>query len=709
MRVPDALFSRLLLGMAVLATVVSVLLGMHVSAAHREVMGLGRAWVDGLAGLALGVAGAVVLDRSPGHRLGWVLAVVGAWWAVDGTASAWLAYATAEVPPRPGASVAFFVYQRLGAWLLLLLPLLLLLFPDGRLPTGRLRPASLVSLGLTSLLPLALVAAPSRLAQASSGDGAMPLSLRALELDPVEVPLPDPVWSALLQVAYVVVPVSLVVPFVVVVRRYRAATGITRTRMRWLLWAAVVDLLVMLTIRLLPDWFSSVGLTVAVVVTAASVAVGIVRPYLLDVDRLLGGTVVYGVLLLSTWAFDLVLLALAGRFAGPWLRGSEGLVLAVFVVSAVYAPLRHRLWRLVRRWVLGERDDPYRVVSGLAELLEVSDGSEAQLTAVARTVAGAFRIPYVGVEVVQVSGERLLVEQGRVPEHTRALPISYRGERIGRLLVPAEGGRRTRLSAADEQLLADVVRQAAAAARAVHLAEELQHSRERLVTAVEDERRRLRAELHDGLGPTLAAVGSRIDVARMTADRDPAASDRALAIAREEISGTLAELRRLVHGLRPPALDDVGLAGALRQLAERLRTPTLDVLVEERGEVDDLPAAVEVAAYRIASEALANVVRHAGARRCTVALRRDPAAGAMLVEVVDDGVGIAVDVAAGVGLVSLRERAAELGGRCTVTSGPAGGTRVRAVLPVAAAAPAAAAARTAPAAASPLLDAGGAG
>ncbi|WP_246456515.1 sensor histidine kinase [Nocardioides mesophilus] len=669
-----------LLGVAVTAATVSVLLGLRVSDAHRALLELQWRWGDSVAGLALAAGGAVVLGRRPGHRLGWVLAGFGAWWALDGAAAAWLAFATTYTPALPGASVAFFVFQRLGAWLLLLLPLLLLLFPDGRLPTGRWRAVSVASLVMTALLPLALVAAPSDVAQVSSGAESMPAPLRALELDPVRVPLPDPVWSALLQVAYLCLPLSLVVPFAVVVRRYRGAGGTTRTQMRWLLWAAVVDLLVMLTIRLLPDSSGSLGLTVAVVVTSAAVAVGIVRPQLVDVDRLLGGTLVYGLLLASTWLLDLVLLGTAGRLLGPRLDDGEGLVLAVFVVSVLYAPLRHRLWRLVRRVVLGERDDPYRVVSGLAELLEESDDSEAQLTAVARTVARAFRVRYVGVEVVQVSGERLLVEHGERPDATQALPISYRGERIGRLLVPAVAGPRTGLSAADERLLADVVRQTAAAARAVHLAAELQHSRERLVTAVEDERRRLRRELHDGLGPTLAAVASRIDVARMTAPRSPEEADRSLALAREEITGTLAEVRRLVHGLRPPALDDVGLPGAVRQLAERLRRPGTEIRVAEPGDLGDLPAAVEVAAFRIVSEALANVVRHAGASYCTVRLGRE--AGALVVEVGDDGCGIDPEAPAGVGLVSLRERAAELGGRCAVTAGPDGGTLVRAELPL---------------------------
>ncbi|WP_169949677.1 histidine kinase [Microbispora sp. H11081] len=671
----------MLLTIAVMAAPVAALIDLRVPQAHRAVLEQQPGGFDAIAGVALAAAGMVVLRNRPRHPLGRLMSVFGAWWALDGVASAWLAYATTHHPALPGASAAFIVYQRLGAGLVLLLPLVLLLFPDGKLPPGRWRAAALLSLGLTSLLPLALLAAPSAIAQATSGSSPLPAPLRGLNLEAFHLPLPDAVWTGVLLVAQLSLPLSLVTPFVVVVRRYRTVTGVDRSRMRWLLWAAVVDLMVMLTFRLLPNWIGAAGLTVAVVLTAGSVAIGIVRPDLVDIDRLLGGTLVYGLLLALTFVLDLLVLGGAGRLLGPRLNEGERLVIAVFAVAILYAQLRHRLWRLVRRWVMGDRGDPYHLMSGLAERLERTDGSEAQLATLARTVAQAFRTPYVGVEITQVSGEVLLVEDGERPAETQALPITYRGERIGRLLLPSRAAHR-RLSGGDERLLADLIRQAAAAARAVRLAEELQRSREGIVSAVEDERRRLRRELHDGLGPALAAVASRIDTARITARRSGEDADRILGMARQELTGMLAEVRRLVHGLRPPALDDVGLVGAVRQQAERLRGPDLTIRVEERGDLTGLPAAVEVAAYRIASEALTNVVRHAQAGECVVSLVRDAEGGTLDVTVVDDGVGLAPRTVAGVGLVSLRERAAELGGSCTVTAVEPAGTRVRARLPI---------------------------
>ncbi len=654
----------MLFAVALTALPVAALLDVRVPGAHRAVLQLQAGSLDSLTGVALAAAGMTVLGRFPRHALGWLMSVFGAWWAIDGLASSWLAYATAF--DLPGGSAAFLVYQRFGAGLVLLLPLVLVLFPDGRLPTGWWRGIALVSLGLTSLLPLALIAAPSEIAQATSESGPIPAPLRALNLDLLYLPLPDEVWTVLLRVAQLCVPLSLVAPFVVVVRRYRGSAGLDRMRLRWLVWAGVVDLMVMLTFRLLPGSWTAIGLAAGVTLTAGAVAVGIVRPDLVDVDRLLGGTVVYALLLALTFVLDLVVLGSVGQFLGSRLNDGERLVIAVFAVAIAYAQLRHRLWRLVRRWVMGDRDDPYHVVSGLAERLEATDDSEAQLLTLARTVRRAFRSSYAGVEIT----DTLLVEDGERPAETRALPIAYRGERIGRLVLPA---RATRLSG-DEKLLADVIRQAAAAAKAVHLAEELQRGRERIVSAVEDERRRLRRELHDGLGPTLAAVAARIDMARITARRSGEDADQILGQARQELTGLLAEVRRLVHGLRPPALDDVGLVGAIRQLA-----PGLTMRVEEHGDLTGLPAAVEVAAYRIAAEAITNVRRHAHATTCTVTLTRSE--GALEVEITDDGDGFAPDAFAGVGLVSLRERAAELGGACVVAPREPRGTRVWTRLP----------------------------
>lgn len=654
----------------------SAALDLATPAAARDAVDSGTGWEIGLSGLLLAVPGALLLSRAPRNAVSWVVAGAGLFWALDGLASSWLTYAVQSDPALPGASLSFWFVQRFGAWLLLGLPLLLLLYPDGRLPAGRWRTVSVVALGCTVLLPVLVVTTPAEVLDRRAGQQ-LPEAFSGLELDPTSIPLPESVVLPLLHLAFPLSAVGILLPLAVVVHRLRAASGDDRRRMRWLLWAGVVDALVMMGALLFPSSRVSIDLAVAIGLTGLAVTVGILRPRAVDIDRLLDGTLVYGGLAAGVVVLDLLVLGMTGVLLDDTFDERNALLVTLLVVAVGYLPLRAALWRLVRRWVLGEREDPYRVVSGLAERLERSDDADAQLMAVAAAVSEAFRSPYVGVEVASDDGGRLLAEHGRRPADVQALPITYRGTDIGRLLLPRRGVR-AQLLTRDERLLADVVRQAAAAARASSLAAQLQASREQLVAAREEERRRLRRDLHDGLGPSLGAVVLRIDTARNLAADRPEEADQVLRRARDDVAAALADVRRLVHDLRPPALDDLGLTGAVRQQAERILPPHVDVGVTADDD-RDLPAAVEVAAYRIASEALANVARHAHASRVAVTLRRD--AGALVVTVSDDGAGIPADAPAGVGLVSLRERAAELGGSCTVECPADGGTVVRAVLP----------------------------
>jgi signal transduction histidine kinase len=250
---------------------------------------------------------------------------------------------------------------------------------------------------------------------------------------------------------------------------------------------------------------------------------------------------------------------------------------------------------------------------------------------------------------------------------------------VGRLAISP----RTRdesFTATDRRLIEDLARQAGVAAHAVRLTEDLQRSRERLVSAREEERRRLRRDLHDGVGPRLAALTLKIETARNRLDHDPASQDLLSDLA-ERAREAVADVRRSVHALRPPVLDDLGLVPALRETAAQYEGNGLSISVEALDDLSPLPAAVEVAAYRIAQEASANVVRHASARSCAVRFDLDEETGVLRLEVEDDGRGVGEDPGSGVGLSSMRERAEELGGTCVVGPSPAGGMRVRAELP----------------------------
>ena len=392
---------------------------------------------------------------------------------------------------------------------------------------------------------------------------------------------------------------GLFVAMASVVVRYRRSEGLERDRMRWLLWsviamALIVGLGFLSEVRAVQD--TVVFLVAALPAVAMTIA--IVRPTVVPIEDLVGRTVVYGALSLVLVVVDLAVLALLTSALGDTLDQRQVVLTVLLLTAALYGPLRQRLSRGVRRLMLGNRANRYDAVAGLASTLETADEGEGQLAVVARAVASAFRVGFVSVEVERSGGERLVATYGDRPDETRTLPITYRDQTVGRLVLPAKG-LRSRLSRRDEQLLGDLVRQAATAARTSRLADELQESRERLVVAREEERRRIRRDLHDGLGPALSGVVFRLESARLLVDRDPEAAKGHLAATSEHVQEVVADVRRLVHDLRPPALDDLGLVGALRQLADRLSGPDLTVRVAA-DDLGALPAAVEVAAYRIA-------------------------------------------------------------------------------------------------------------
>ncbi|GAB3772111.1 hypothetical protein GCM10027600_31240 [Nocardioides ginsengisegetis] len=632
----------------------------------------GYGWGYAVLGLLLAVLATVILLRDVRQRWGWTLAWLGVFWVLDALAQSYVRYGVGPGSALAGENLALWFLNRVGAFLPVTVAALLMIFPSGRFVAGWWGRVSRAALALMVLAALVVLVAPSGV---RAPDVALP---PGVDLDLWTVPLPPGVADRSTAVGVAVTVAGLLVAMASVVVRHRRSRGLERDQMRWLLWS-VVAMAIVVGLGLLSDLRAVQDLVVFLVAALPAVAmtVAIVHPGVVPVEELVGRTLVYGLLSLVLVGTDLAVLALLTAALGDTL-GQRQVVLTVLLLTAVlYGPLRQRLSRGVRRLMLGDRADPYDVVAGLASTLETADEGAGQLAAVARAVASAFGVGYVSVEVDRSGGERLTATYGEPPAETRTLPITYRDAPVGRLVLPARG-LRSRLSRRDEQLLGDLVRQAATAARSSRMADELQDSRERLVVAREEERRRIRRDLHDGLGPALSGVVFRVESARLLVDRDPEAAKGHLAATSDHVKEVVADVRRLVHELRPPALDDRGLVGALGQLAESLGVP-VQIDSEVDGSVGTLPAAVEVAAYRIAAEALTNVVRHADATRARVGLALED--GHLVVEVADDGRGIPAEAQAGVGLVGLRERAAELGGRSEVTCPPRGGTTVRAWLP----------------------------
>jgi signal transduction histidine kinase len=620
--------------------------------------------------IAVGTA-VPVLWRYPRHAVAWVMAGTGLLWSLDGLAESYSALGMAHTPYLPLSGFAVWVVAQLGSFLLVGLPTVLVLYPTGRPMPGRWGRVAVVTIAMACALPCLLLFAPMSIV----GDEE-PLPM---DTGMPEIPLPEDVFFALLGIARVVTLLAVPLAVAVLFARQRRASGRERMQIRWLLWAAVVCIVMAgLGVVLQNGWVVSVALVVALSVTGVSIAIGILRPELGDVDALMGGTIVWAVVAGVVVALDVALVAALSALFGERLDERDATLILLLVAVTVYAPLRGWISGLVRRALVGRRGDRYSVVADLAARLEETAGVPAQLPALATEVASAFKLEYVRVEVYGHGGGTVSATHGTRPEEVREVPIRYGEEEVGRLELPARGVR-SMLSKRDQALLFDIVRQAAMAVRSSRLAADLQQSREQLVLAREEDRRRIRRDLHDGLGPVLGGVAMRLDAAGNALDRDPETARRLVGQSREEITDALADVRRLVHGLRPPALDDLGLIAALDQQAERLGSGDLTVTVAAE-DVPPLSAAVEVAAYRIASEALTNTARHAGARRAAVRLAGN--GQALLVEVSDDGSGIDPEVVAGVGLRSIRERAEELGGRTEISCPSAGGTRVRAWLPM---------------------------
>ena len=476
------------------------------------------------------------------------------------------------------------------------------------------------------------------------------------------------------------------------VLRYRSSSRRVQQQIKWLLWWAVIFVLMMplyyLILFGIPIGNAQITVLIPLllyfnlgVLLIAAIGIAILRYRLFDIDLILNRTLVYGTLIgIVISAYVLIVGLISKQF-----QSSQSPIIAILatgLVALLFNPLRQRLQRGVNHLLYGKRDDPYAVLSRLGQRLDAAYAPESILSTIVETVAQTLKLPHVAITLHQGGEFNIAAQFGSSKNEPITLPLIYQGEPVGELiLAPRAPGEH--FTAAERQLLEDLARQAGVAAHAVRLTADLQRSRERLVSAREEERRRLRRDLHDGLGPQLASLVLKLETARnrMADDPQAAALLTDLSMRTQE---AVADIRRLVYGLRPPALDELGLVMALREGAtqyDQQGSNGLNITFDMPDRLPPLPAAVEVAAYRIAQEALTNVVRHAGARTCFVRLRLDESVGILCLEVQDDGKGLSIPRRVGIGLSSMRERAEELGGTLTITSLSTGGTSVLARLP----------------------------
>ena len=472
--------------------------------------------------------------------------------------------------------------------------------------------------------------------------------------------------------------------------RYRHSEPFQRQQIRWIVWGVTASSLgLMLQIfprlfilnpsgRLLSDFILYPLGQVFKACLPIAIAYAILRYRLWNIDLVINRVLVYGSLSVLTMLGYLgTVFVMNALFTG--LSNPVVSFLATGLVAILFEPLRQRLQRAVNRMMYGERDDPYAVLTRLAGTLEKIPTTNEVLPSIAQTIGQTLKIPYVAILLDQEGDERLAASFGEGMHELLSFPLVYQGERIGKLQL-ARRAPNEQFSSADLRLIESIAHQAGAAAQTVRLHVELIHSRTQIVKEREDERLRIRRDLHDELGPLLASQGLKLAAARQVLRSKPEKAEVLLDEIAQQSQQTVADVRRLVHGLRPPALDQLGLVEAVRDLVRTEGSRLNFEVTAPAGGLPSLPAAVEVNAYRLVLEAINNVVKHARAGRCVVKFHCEM--NTLVIRIEDDGIGMPKEYRAGVGLRSMRARAEEIGGDLHIESLAPHGTDFIARLPL---------------------------
>jgi signal transduction histidine kinase len=635
--------------------------------------------------LTFATVGSLIASRRPQNPIGWLFCISTLLWALGNVLQEYTIYALLT---RPGSLPVGALLGVIGHWItgigfFLMLTFGLLLFPNGHLPSPRWRFLAWLIAVLLAAYSITFLLSPYPYANSDP-------RLAAVR-NPLGIVVVNDLFDQLANWILLLLYPTILACIVAVFLRFRRARGEERQQLKWFVYGMTLSILMLIVIVILmfsnvnSGLLATISFYLAVVCIPISAGIAILRYRLYEIDLLINRTLVYGLLTVSIVGMYVFVVG----YLGALFRTGNNLPISLFatgLVAVLFQPLRGLLHRGANRLMYGERDTPGKVISRLGQRLETTLAPNAVLPTIVETVAQALKLPYAAI-TLQQDGEFVpAASYGQVPkEDLVRLPLVYQNEQIGDLRLALRSPGET-FTSADRALLNDLARQAGIAASAVRLtidlqrlAGELQHSRTQLVTTREEERRRLRRDLHDGLGPALGSLTLQLDTARNLFKSDPPAADALLVDLKTQVQTAIADIRRLVYELRPPTLDELGLVSALREHVTRYRQPGLSITLNAPEYVSPLPAAVEVALYRIAQEALTNVVRHAHAQHCVLTLEVDNDA---CLEVRDDGQGLPADYRAGVGLTSMRERATELGGTCAIAPGNAGGTCVFIRLPL---------------------------
>lgn len=463
-------------------------------------------------------------------------------------------------------------------------------------------------------------------------------------------------------------------------RYFRRSTPLQRQQTKWPVFAFFLTVIFIIISVQFPSnilWGNLLGQTLyflALSLIPISFAVAIIRYRLWSIDFLINRTILYLLLsgmLLTIYSFVIFILGSIFRVEGNTFVSLMGTV----VVAVLVQPLHRRVQMVINRFMYGDRQDPYAALVRLGNEFEANSTPDFVLDVIVHSVRDALRLPY--VSLVWPNG-KIAAESGSPRRDSSHVDVLYQGERIAELVLEFRD-KEDEWSKEDLQVINDLVRQAGPAIHAVRLTQELKRSRQSLVTAREDERRRLRRDLHDGLGPEIAAFSFRVATARHLLRNDPDQADSILLELQNEIRNAVDLIRQIVHNLRPPVLDEYGLGEAVGALVRTSQREDLRIKLNIPSPLPMFDAAVEVAAYRIIQEGLANITRHARASQVSLSLLLQEYKLIVIIE--DNGIGLPSIRRPGVGLTSMRERVEELGGSFFMSGREEGGTLIRAELP----------------------------
>jgi signal transduction histidine kinase len=607
-----------------------------------------------VAGFAL--SGAALIQLRPRNWIGWLLVASGLLQVTNVSADA---YATRALTDPDQSLPLGLAAVWLASWTWfpsLLLPAIVLppLYPTGRPASAFWSWHVRVSLVGIGLAVLAVASGPAQAVDDSVRGTRLPWDPPAWWL-----------WVVGLPAIVLLISTAAVTVIGTLVRAIRAKSP-ERQQLLWLLGVvAAMAATVFTEYRVL--------FAIAYGLVPVAVTIGVLRYRLLGIEVVLRRTLLY---VPMTLLVALIIGGLTTAFARLVPEGPLPLLAASAVVAVLVMPVAGRLRILVDRLVLGERADPLTLVDRVGAGLEVEH--DDPVASMLEAVASAAGTSYANVRDVHGG---LVAEVGAVAGATLDLPLRHRGVQLGTLTMGPRRGT-TGVTEQDARLVTALAPHLAVVVGAARLAEELARERTRVTTATLVERDRLRRDLHDGLGPSLAGIALGLEAASTAHRADPDAVPALLERTRAEAEVAVREIRRVLDGLRPTALDLHGLAGAVRDTASSLGMgraggPAFDLTTDA---LPLLPPQVEEAAFRIVAESLTNVARHSAAAHCAVRLNQ--ANGDLRVRVFDDGRGIGLGAGSGHGLDSMRQRAADIGGRLIVEGAKPHGTLVTAVLPL---------------------------